>query len=91
MVGLVCALALSAACRRAEAPGLADTADTSNVTGFLADANTKLLKFLNEANEAGWVLGTYITVDTQAISARADRFFQAQSRSDAARRRGGET
>ena len=75
MVGLVFALALSAACRRAEAPGRTDTADTSNVTGFLADANAKLLKFLNEANEAGWVLGTYITVDTQAISARADEAY----------------
>ena len=75
MVGLVFALALSVACRRAEAPGRTDTADTSNVTGFLADANAKLLKFLNEANEAGWVLGTYITVDTQAISARADEAY----------------
>ena len=48
---------------------MGQTGDTGNVTQFLADANTKLLKLLNEANEAGWVLGTYITVDTQAISA----------------------
>ena len=71
MAGLVTVLACTVACRRAEAPGRSETADTSNVTGFLADANAKLLELLNEANEAGWVLGTYITVDTQAISARA--------------------
>jgi peptidyl-dipeptidase A len=75
MVGLVCVLGMGAGCRRVEAPAKSDTGDTSNVTGFLADANAKLLKLLNEGNEAGWVLGTYITVDTQAISARADEAY----------------
>ena len=75
MVGLVCMLAVTAACRRVEAPAPSQAGDTNNVTGFLADANAKLLKVLNEANEAGWVLGTYITVDTQAISARADEAY----------------
>jgi peptidyl-dipeptidase A len=79
MVALLCALAASVACRRAEAPGSGETGDTSNVTQFLADANTKLLKALNEANEAGWVLGTYITVDTQALSARADEAYVSTS------------
>jgi len=72
IAGLVCVLTAGAGCKRVEAPGGSETGDTSNVTQFLADANTKLLKVLNEANEAGWVLGTYITTDTQAISARAD-------------------
>ena len=75
MAGLLCVLTVGAGCRRAEAPGVGEAGDTGNVTQFLADANTKLLKVLNEANEAGWVLGTYITVDTQAISARADEAY----------------
>ena len=78
----VCLLAAAAACRRAEAPGTGETGDTSstnNVTAFLADANTKLLKLVNESNEAGWVLGTYITPDTQAISARADEAYVSAS------------
>jgi peptidyl-dipeptidase A len=79
MVALLCALAGGVACRRAEAPGTGETGDTSNITQFLADANTKLLKALNEANEAGWVLGTYITVDTQALSARADEAYVSAS------------
>ena len=76
---LIGVLALGAACRRAEAPGTGSTGDTANVKEFLADANTKLLKLLNDANEAGWVLGTYITVDTQALSARADEAYVSAS------------
>jgi peptidyl-dipeptidase A len=72
---LACAVAVSAGCRRAEAPGTGGTGDTSNVKDFLDEANGKLLKLVNEANEAGWVLGTYITVDTQKISARADEAY----------------
>jgi peptidyl-dipeptidase A len=75
MVGLVCALGIGAGCRRVEAPERSNTGDTNDVTAFLSDANTRLLKVLNEANEAGWVLGTYITADTQAISARADEAY----------------
>ena len=75
MVVLACVLTVSAGCRRAEAPGTGETGDTSNVTAFLAEANARLLKLLKEANEAGWVLGTYINVDTQAMSARADEAF----------------
>ena len=75
MAVLACVLVVITGCRRAEAPGRGETTDTSNVTGFLADANAKLLKLINEANEAGWVLGTYITTDTQAISARADEAY----------------
>ena len=79
MVAVLCALVGSVACRNAEAPGTGETGDTGNVTEFLTDANAKLLKTLNEANEAGWVLGTYITVDTQAMSARADEAYVSAS------------
>jgi peptidyl-dipeptidase A len=72
---VACLLALNVACRRAESPGATEAGDTSNVTGFLADANAKLLKVINEANEAGWVMQTYINSDTQAISARADEAY----------------
>jgi len=75
MAVLACVLVAGIGCRRAEAPGRTEAGDTSSVTGFLADANAKLLKLINEANEAGWVLGTYITTDTQAISARADEAY----------------
>ena len=71
MVVLACTLVAAVGCR-AQAPGAGETGDTGSVTEFLADANSRLLELVNEANEAGWVLGTYITVDTQAISARAD-------------------
>jgi hypothetical protein len=58
MAVLACVLVASTGCRRVEAPERTETGDTSsNVTGFLADANAKLLKLINEANEAGWVLG----------------------------------
>ncbi len=74
---LACVLALGTGCRRAEAPGTGEAGGTkpATVTQFLDDANSTLLKLGNEANEAGWVLGTFITVDTQRISARADEAF----------------
>ncbi len=57
-------------------PGAADsTAGADGVTAFLKDANDTLLTLGKAANEAGWVQGTYITTDTQAISARADEAY----------------
>ena len=78
MVVLACTLVAAVGCR-AQAPGAGETGDTGSVTEFLADANSRLLELVNEANEAGWVLGTYITVDTQAISARADEAYVSAS------------
>jgi peptidyl-dipeptidase A len=49
--------------------------DTKTVTQFLAEANDTLLKLGNAANEAGWVQDNFITVDTQAISARANEAY----------------
>jgi peptidyl-dipeptidase A len=47
----------------------------NDVTRFLAEANANLLKLGNAANEAGWTQETYITVDTQAIAARANEAY----------------
>src|SRR5262245_27824823 len=48
-----------------------ESTGAANVTAFLTDANTTLNRLGNAASEAGWVQSTYITRDTQAISARA--------------------
>jgi peptidyl-dipeptidase A len=42
---------------------------------FLREANDTTLRLSNEANQAGWVQNTYITVDTEAIAARANAAF----------------
>ena len=60
---------VSTGCQRQAADTQAP--DSKTVTQFLADANENLLKLGNAANEAGWVQDNFITVDTQAISARA--------------------
>jgi peptidyl-dipeptidase A len=66
------ALAL-VACARGASTSTAG-ADT-DVTKFLADANARLLDLSNAANQAGWVQDNFITVDTQAISARANEAY----------------
>jgi len=62
---LACA---SAGCQRQPST---PAADAKSISQFLAEANENLLKLGNAANEAGWVQENFITVDTQAISARA--------------------
>ena len=47
----------------------------SGVTAFLKDANDTLLSLGKAANEAGWVQSTFITTDTQAISARTNEAY----------------
>jgi len=42
---------------------------------FLKDANDKVLRLGNEAQQAGWVQSTFITPDTEAIAARASEAF----------------
>lgn len=69
---VILALAVSAGCRRAQAPGRGATGPgTENVTEFLSEANATLMKLSIAANQAGWVQDNFITVDTQAIAARA--------------------
>src|SRR5215203_833478 len=48
---------------------------SADVEALLKDANERLLRLSNEANQAGWVQQTYITQDTEALSARADQAF----------------
>jgi peptidyl-dipeptidase A len=61
----------TAACRQTPRDGGTE----SDVSGFLESANENLLRLGNAANEAGWVAATYITPDTEAISARASDAF----------------
>ena len=65
---------VSIGCRRGE-PAATETGGTQSVTQFLTEANENLLKLGNAANEAGWVQDNFITVDTQAISARANEAY----------------
>jgi len=51
----------------------AATADEARA--FLKEANETILRLSNEANQAGWVQNTFITVDTEAINARASEAF----------------
>ena len=54
-------------------PGATDsTPGADSVTAFLKDANDTLLSLGKASNEAGWVQSTFITTDTQAISARVN-------------------
>ncbi|MBL0155857.1 MAG: M2 family metallopeptidase [Bryobacterales bacterium] len=48
---------------------------------FTSDAETQLLTLSNEAGSAAWVQANFITLDTQALSAKAnERFINAQVR-----------
>jgi peptidyl-dipeptidase A len=65
-------LTLAACGPRESAPASTGSPD---VEAFLKEANETLLRLSNEANQAGWVQQTYITQDTEALSARADQAF----------------
>jgi peptidyl-dipeptidase A len=47
----------------------------ADATAFLKDANDTLLRLGIEWNQAGWVQNTYITPDTEAMSARASEAY----------------
>ena len=68
--------ARSPAAYRAEPSRASDA--TPDVEAFLKEANETLLRLSNEANQAGWVQQTYITPDTEAMSARADQAFMTR-------------
>ena len=73
LVSAVASLALIAgACRT---PASSTSSADSDVGRFLDDANATMLRLGNEANQAGWTQETYITPDTQAISARASEAY----------------
>ncbi len=75
---LVSILLCTTACQgsRTGSPGASDQkAGAEGVTAFLKDANDTLLSLGKAANEAGWVQSTFITTDTQAISARINEAY----------------
>jgi peptidyl-dipeptidase A len=71
--GVICAVmaAVAVACNPSAPP--APTADQAKT--LLAQANAEMLRLGIEANQAGWVYATFITDETEAISARADRAY----------------
>ena len=71
--GLLLASAVS--CRKQDPTGDVTPGPSHNVTTFLADANDNLLRLGLEASQAGWVQETYITPDTEAMSARANEAY----------------
>jgi peptidyl-dipeptidase A len=77
---VVVALA-AAGCRTDVAPGRS----AEEARAFLKEANDTLLRLSNEANQAGWVQNTYITVDTEAMAARANEAFMTAATSFAKR------
>jgi peptidyl-dipeptidase A len=71
VIVVILLLALAGCRGAAPAPG----GGQAGVTSFLKDANESLLRLSNEANQAGWVQETYITTDTEALSARASQAY----------------
>ena len=72
MVATVLVLAACVACRQVAPTGHAPETDLET---FLDNADTTLLRLSNESSQAGWTQATYITPDTEAISARATEAF----------------
>ena len=64
----LCLLALGA-CRAAAPPA------GSDLKSFLEKADATLLRLSNEANQAGFTQATFITPDTEAMSARANEAY----------------
>ena len=64
------------------------TPSAEDAAKFVATVNESILELAREQQQAGWVAATYITPDTQAITARANRAYidaVARSAKDAAR------
>ena len=54
-----------------EAASCASSATVADAQAFMDKAEAELLALSNEGQQAGWVQETYITPDTEALSARA--------------------
>jgi peptidyl-dipeptidase A len=67
---VIALIAAAGACRRSSTPG-----GNQDAAAFLKDANDKVLRLGNDAQQAGWVHETFITADTEAIAARASEAF----------------
>jgi len=73
---LATSVGLSAACGNAS-PGVGGetgggSPSAADVKKFLDDVNASLLTISTEASQADWVYSTYITQDTEALTARAE-------------------
>lgn len=74
--GFAPALLLSLfACARQEAGPAAAPVTAEAARTFLADVNQTMLRLGRELNQAQWVQSTYITQDTEALSARANQTY----------------
>ncbi len=71
LLAAIVLLAAFVACRNAAQQTSGDT----DLATFLENADTTMLRLSNEANQAGWTQATYITPDTEAISARASEAY----------------
>ena len=73
---LATSVGLSAGCGNSSVGSGAETgggsASAGGVKKFLDDVNADLLKISTEASQADWVYSTYITQDTEALTARAE-------------------
>jgi len=73
---LATSVGLSAGCGNSSGGSGAETgggsASAGGVKKFLDDVNADLLKISTEASQADWVYSTYITQDTEALTARAE-------------------
>src|SRR5688500_9489757 len=72
LAALAVITALTIGCRSGSAP---PSASAEDARAFLKEANDTMLRLSNEANQAGWVQNTHITVDTEAMAARASEAF----------------
>ena len=84
--GLVLAAIPAISACRVWAPS--PTTSAEDAGKFVAAVNETMLKLGREQSQAGWVASTYITLDTEAISARADQAYidaVARNAKDAAR------
>jgi peptidyl-dipeptidase A len=73
LIALAVAAVVTVGCGGSTSSPPARTADEARA--FLKEANETMLRLSNEANQAGWVQNTFITVDTEAINARASEAF----------------
>src|SRR5262245_55504262 len=63
-----------AGCSASDSSSLSADA-TSDAKKFVDDLNQTMLRLVNESNQASWVAENFITDDTEAITARANKAY----------------
>jgi peptidyl-dipeptidase A len=74
LIALAAAVAVTIGCGGGS-PSTTPARTADEARAFLKEANDTMLRLSNEANQAGWVQNTFITVDTEAMNARASEAF----------------